>query len=94
MLWKTIIGKAAAGNGKSKIVKHALTSNSLLQGNLQRIYLFPDRNISNSAQNAQKILIAQGTQQRFQGISRQGFEQIRVTGRFMTAGVSVTAKQQ
>jgi hypothetical protein len=57
-------------------VKNAVAANSLLEGILQRIYRSCGPKISNSAQNAQKILLAQGTQQRFQGISRQPFEQI------------------
>jgi hypothetical protein len=54
-----------------EIVKHAVASNSLLQRILQRIYRFSALKMSNSAQIGQKTLLAQGTEQGFQGISRQ-----------------------
>jgi hypothetical protein len=75
-----------------EIVKHAVASNSLLQGILQRIYRFPDLKISNLAQNEQESLLAQGTEQGLTGISRQSSEQIWVTGRFVTTGISLAAK--
>jgi hypothetical protein len=62
-----------------EIVKHAIASNSLLQRILQRIYRLWGLKISDSAQNAQKFLLAEGTKQGLQGISRQSFELIRVT---------------
>jgi hypothetical protein len=46
-----------------EIVKHAAASNSLLQRILQRIYRLCSLKISISAQNAQKFLLAQGTEQ-------------------------------
>jgi hypothetical protein len=73
-------------------VKHAAAANSLLEGVLQRIYRWRGLKISDSAQIGQKFLLAQGTKQRFQGISRQSFEQIQVSRRFMTTGVSLAAK--
>jgi hypothetical protein len=73
-------------------VKHAAASNSLLQGISQRIYRLCGLKIADSARKAQKFLLAQGTEQGFQRISRQSVKQIRVTGRFMTARVSLAAK--
>jgi hypothetical protein len=73
-------------------VKPAAASDSLLQGISQRICHFLGLKTSNSAQNMQKFLLVQGKEQRFQGISRQSFEQIRVTERFGTTEVSLAAK--
>jgi hypothetical protein len=75
-----------------EIVKVAAASNSLLQRILQRIFRFPGLKTSNSAQIGQEFHFAQGTEQGFPGISRQSFEQIRVTGRFMKTRVSRAAK--
>jgi hypothetical protein len=94
MLWKTMAGRSAPGGDKSRncetwrSLKFPAAANSSANLSILRL------KISNSAQNAQKFLLAQGTEQRFQGIPRQSFEPIRVTGRFETSGVSLAAKQQ
>jgi hypothetical protein len=75
-----------------QIVKHAVASNSLLEGILQRIYRLSGLKTSNSAQNAQKFLLAQGTEQGFQGISRQSFEPTPATRCSMTTGIDLAAK--
>jgi hypothetical protein len=46
-----------------EIVKHTVASNSLLERISQRIYRFSGLKISNSAQIAQKVLLAEGTEQ-------------------------------
>jgi hypothetical protein len=91
-LWKTIEGKAAAGSSESRNCEACRNCKFPASGNFAANLSFVSLKISNSAQNAQKVLLAQGTQQGFQGISLQSFEQIRVTDRFTTTGISLAAK--
>jgi hypothetical protein len=91
MLWKTITGKAATATGKSRNCEACRSFKLPAGGNFAANLSFVDLKISNSAQIGQKLLLPQGREQGLQGFSRQAFEQILVTGRCMTTGVSLAA---
>jgi hypothetical protein len=63
MLWKTIERKAASGSGKSRNCETCCSFKFPAAANFSANLSILSPKISNSAQNAQKFLLPQGTEQ-------------------------------